>query len=240
MAFNMGEYFMGTEGTPGEHGIDTAYFDDYGDYQGMRDQMNDYWTGAMNFEESPGMKAYSEGILENDYASLDREYMGDPGDRSGSMFGNAMEAGSISGLGGERNTGEFNKVNYELQAKKAAAKAAMNKYRMDYMGEAAMRAPEGMAKLPQGQRGEMFPYKVDPVAGETGWLGEQFDKGMSWFGTQSPTDVADIAGTFFRGKMGAGADPTRGAGSSMGGQGNISNYNRSTAPSNYGGSKISF
>jgi len=209
----MGDFFMGTEGTPGEHGIDVAYLDDYGDYEGMRDQMNDYWSGAMNFQESDAMKNFSSGILDEQYGALDRNYLGDPGNRGNSAMGLAGQIGAQAGLGPKATVAQQGKVNYELQAKKAAAKAAMDKYRMEYMGQSAMRAPEGMSRLPQGQKTATSSYNVAPTEGQPGWLKEQFGNLMSYAGVPSPTDVADIAGTFFRGKQGTGtgADVTSGS-----------------------------
>lgn len=160
------DFFLGSQGTPGEHGID--YAADYEDYQGIRDSLNNYWQGLLGGQEPSWLTNYSNQILESQLAGLNRDYYGDPGNRSGSAFGNAMEVGAQTGVGPKAATANANKVNWDLMAKKAAAREAMNKYRMSWMGGAVNQAGSNMLGLPQGQRA--FQYNVQPTAGTPGFL----------------------------------------------------------------------
>ena len=157
------DFFMGSS-TPGEHGIDVAYIDDYADYPGVRNQMKDYWGKKMSYEESPEMKRMYGGILDEQYADLDRTYLGDPGYRGNSAFGIAAQTGAMTGVGPKATSAMTSKVSYELAAKKAKAKAMMDQWRLNYMGTSANEAARGMLQLPQGQRYASAAYNIQPTS----------------------------------------------------------------------------
>lgn len=167
-----GDFFLGSEGTAGEHGIDTTYYDDYADYQGIRGSVNDYWSGIMQGEEPEWMRKYLPSVLQEQYADLNRTYLGDPGDRGNSAMGIAEQVGAQTGIGPKSTVAQTGKVNYELAAKKAAANAAMQKYRATFMGNAANQgaSPQGLMGLPQGQRVFSSGYNIQPQAGTEGFL----------------------------------------------------------------------
>ena len=203
------DFFMGTEGTPGEHGIDVAYIDDYADYQGIRNQLKDYWQGLMSFQEPEMFQRYTDRILDNQYSNLDRIYLGDPGNRSQSAMGLAAQAGAMTGVGPKATLANTQKVNYELAAKKAAAQQAIDNYRMRWMGDSANQAAMGMAKLPQGQRFYAEGYNIQPTAGTPGFLSKAADAALSAgmaYATGGMSEVAKAGKQGFGGFNQAGWD----------------------------------
>ena len=170
-----GDFFLGSEGTPGEHGIDVAYIDEYDDAAAMRNNLVNYWQNMMsgNAQLPQGLQDYSNQILDYQMSNLNRSYMGDPGNRSGSAFGRAMEMGAQTGIGDKATMAQGQKVNYELEAKKAAAREAMNKYRMSWLGGQAANAPGQMQQLYMGARNPTYAasaYNIQPQAGTEGFL----------------------------------------------------------------------
>jgi hypothetical protein len=194
-------FWTGTEGTPGAHGTDTAYLDDYKDYKGIRDQQIDYWGGAMNWDESEASKNFASSILENDYSQLEAEYLGQPGNRGNSYMGLAEQMDAQGGV--DKSFSNSRDASQQLMLKKQAARAAMNKYRMEYMGESAMRAPEGMNDMAQGPRGEAFPWQTDAVPGQQGFLQKSagklmdsaIDVGKTW-ATGGMNKIGDMASSW--------------------------------------------
>jgi hypothetical protein len=152
----------GGGGSGGEHGIDTVYLDDYDDYADLRKNLISYYQNVMQGQEPDFFQRYLPGIEGEMESSLNRFYLGDQGDRSSSAMGLAGQIGAATGVGPKATFAQQGKVANELAAKKAAAKAAMQEYRMNWMGQGQWQAGEGLQGLPQGQRTFSAPYSVAP------------------------------------------------------------------------------
>ena len=186
------DMFMGSPGTPGEHGIDVAYIDEYDDYAGIRSNLIDYYTGIMQGQEPSYMQNYLPQIEKQQEQEYNRMYLGDPGQRQTSAFGQAAQTGAMTGVGPKATVSNQGQVGNELAAKKAAAKAAMAKYKMDWMGGAQWNATQGMASLPRNPTYEAFGWQTPGTPGSEGFLskmasmagGQIMDNFIGDFGTR--------------------------------------------------------
>jgi len=174
-----GDFLFGSEGTPGEHGIDVAYIDDYGDYAGMRQQMGDYYSGIMQGEEPAWMKNYLPGIEQAQNQALDRAYLGEGNNMSNSAMSLAGASGAATGVGPKATMAYQGKVGQDLAAKKAEAKMQMDQLRANWMGNNSMAAAQGMNAMPQGQRYSAQGYNIQPGAGSEGFLSKAAGMAMS-------------------------------------------------------------
>jgi hypothetical protein len=163
-------FFTGSS-TPGEHGIDTAYLDDYADYQGIRDQVRDYSMNIMGGQEPEGFANFASSIYNDEAQNLDRDYYGDPGNRSNSAFGLAAQQGAALGTGPKSTVAFQGKAFNELEARKIAARAAIQKARLAFMQQASLQAPQNLLGLAQGPRAVSSPYNIQPTS-TPGFLSE--------------------------------------------------------------------
>ena len=173
------DFLFGGKGQAGEAGLLSERLAGYGDEEALRMKVNDYWSSIMQGDQPDWMKRYLPQIQQESDQAINREYLGEGNRRSNSAMGLAGQIGAQTGVGPKATIAQQGKVNYELQAKKAAAKAAMDKYRMNFMGQNAMTAPQGMALLPQGQRTFSSAYNVAPTQGSQGFLKEAFGQVMN-------------------------------------------------------------
>jgi hypothetical protein len=161
-----GDFLFGSEGSPGEAGL--LYAKDYGDYAGIRADLIDYAQGIMAGKEPEFFNTYIPQIERHQEQALNRYYLGDPGYRSSSAMNLAAQTGAITGVGPKATVAQQGRVANELAAKKAAAQNAMNKYRLNWMGQGQWNAQNNLLQLPQGQRA--FPYQIQPQSGSPGFL----------------------------------------------------------------------
>lgn len=225
----IGDFFFGSEGTPGEHGIDISYIDEYDDYAGIRGDLIDYYSGILQGREPQFFQEYLPQIEQQQEQALNRYYLGDPGNRQTSAMGLAGQTGSMAGVGPKGTVAQQGKVNYELQAKKAAAKAAMNKYRADWMGQAQFKSTEGLQRLPRNPAYESASYQIQPQAGTEGFL----SKFAGTVGSQFAGGVMDNA--FSEGGWFGGLGKNATGNTNLGGGNTLSDYNASSnAASNAG------
>jgi hypothetical protein len=167
---SLGSMFGGSKGSSGSHGIDVAYIDEYEDYPAIRQNLIDYYTGIMQGQEPEFFQRYLPGIESEMEQSLNRYYLGDAGDRSSSAMGLAGQVGAATGVGPKATFAQQGKVANELAAKKAAAKAAMQQYRMNWMGQGQNMAQAGLSALPRAQTHYAAPYNVAPGQSSPGML----------------------------------------------------------------------
>jgi hypothetical protein len=164
------DFFMGSEGTPGEHGIDVFYPEEYDDYADIRKDLVNYYGGVMQGQEPAFFQSYLPGIEQQQEEALNRYYLGDPGYRGTSAMGLAEQRGAKLGVGPKATAAMGQKVDFELAAKKAAAKAAMDKYRLNWMGNAQWKATEGLQGLPRTPEYYASGYEIQPGQGSQGLL----------------------------------------------------------------------
>jgi hypothetical protein len=162
-----GDFLFGSEGTPGEHGIDTVYYDDYDDYAGIRKSMVDYWSGIMAGQEPEWLTRYSDQLLRGQLRDINRDYLGVEGDRTDSALGLGAQIDASMGTGKATN---INRTVQDMMAKRQAARQASASYRQSYMGNAANVAGKNLLGLPQGQRAYSSGYNIQPTAGTEGFL----------------------------------------------------------------------
>ena len=143
------DFFMGTDATPAEHGIDVQYIDDYADYAGIRKGLIDYWQGALQGDVPEWLTKYSDELLRGNMRGINEDYLGLPGDRSNSQLGLAGQVDASRGTGKATTT---NRTIQQMMSKKSAAREASAGYRLGSMGQIVSEANKGMLELPQGQR----------------------------------------------------------------------------------------
>jgi len=173
----IGEFFFGSEGQPGEHGIDTYIHPEYDDYQGIRNQMRDYYSGVLQGQVPEQFSNYLDTALQGDEAAFDRYYLGDPGNRSNSRMGLAGQIGAQTGAGPKATFAQQGKVGDELAAKKAAARSMMSKYKADWLGKGQWQATQGLRNMRRGPEVTTSGYQINPTAGSPGFL-QNFAKGV--------------------------------------------------------------
>jgi hypothetical protein len=168
-----GDFMMGTEGTPGEHGIDVAYIDDYEDYQGYRDVVGGWTKGVLSgAKEGQGafMNEYLPGIQKQQEEAIQRYYMGEGNNRSNSVMGLAGQTGAATGVGPKATMAYQGKVGQDMGAKLTESKAAIDRYKANWMGEANFKSLDTINDMKQGQRYHAAAYNIEPTAGTEGFL----------------------------------------------------------------------
>lgn len=211
----LGDFLFGSEGTPGEHGIDYLKLDEYDDYPGIREDLNQYYGGILEGKEPGFFEDYIPGIQKQEEQALDRYYLGDPGDRGNSAMGLAGQIGAQTGVGPKATFAQQGKVGNELAAKKTAARAAWDKYRVGWMGDAQFQATAGLQNQPRTPSFVASGYNIDPGAGSEGFL-QGAAKAWAGGGFQGASNLMNLL------PQGGGTTTTTTGGDFGGGAGNFS------------------
>lgn len=134
------------EGMPG---LEVSYIDEYDDYQGIRDQQREMYSGAMEGEEPPWMQEYYQGMQVEQERKLNREYMGTAGNRGNSAAGLAMQAGAMGGVGNKAMMANIGRVGNEMASQKTGFAADIAKMRGENRRQDMWRGASGMAAMPR-------------------------------------------------------------------------------------------
>lgn len=161
---------FGSKGSPGQHGIDIVYPDEYDDYLGLRSNLINYYQGILQGQEPAFFSSYLPRIEEQQEQALNRYYLGEGAHRGSSAMGLAEQIGASKGIGAPATVSAQNRVANELSAKKAAARAAMDKYRLNWMGNAQNMAQQGLQNLPRAKDYYASGYNIQPTQGGPGFL----------------------------------------------------------------------
>ena len=177
--------WFGDGGGGGQHGIDMMMVPDYEDYAGIRSDLIDYYGRAMNREEAPGMEQYYNDLYSEHSRNVNREFLGDPGNRGNSAAGMAMQAGAMGGVGPKAMMSNIGRVGNEAASKKTAFDALLKKLRTENLEKGAWAGAQGMSQLPQGQRYIGGQYSGGGGQQNTG-MGDAMQFLGSYMGSQAP------------------------------------------------------
>jgi hypothetical protein len=188
-----GDFFLGTEDKPQQNVIQKTTFDEYPEQAGIRQSVQDYWQGIMSGQEPSGFGGFATNINELENRNIERDFLGDPGNRSNSILNQYQQLGAQTGVGPKSTFAQVGKGLSEMEARKIAARAAIEKARLNFMQQASLAAPQGLLNIPRGPNQQAFPFTIPGQQGSPGYLAESFGALMSNVGPAGFNKALDYA-----------------------------------------------